>query len=288
MDSEHRRIVVSFLETLPQVEFCCVYGSSLHTNNLDKSSMIDLILGVADPQQWHAENLKRNRDHYAPWIAHFGGAQLITDVADEIGVGVHFNPFVPHKDKVDLIVDTLNVRELNELNLTASVAATLLLWPSLVTEVQLYSNICRLSYMGDVRMLFAEDRDKVAKIVNSQLPLFQTLYRPRLKALQSKEVIRMFYDTDQTLHIQEGNGKGALLDQLPRRIISLTEAKLGSNIRPGTCPDGAAYYLQTVLKRKVMISSARQAVAGLLSAGINRGLRYAGRKMLKAWKSYRW
>ncbi|XP_051147391.1 uncharacterized protein LOC127262645 isoform X3 [Andrographis paniculata] len=251
------------------------------------------------------------------WRSATGAA--ITDVADEIGVGVHFNPFVPHKDKVfkygvirmhdlvedvlswqhfyasgrlqkpvDLIVDTLNVRELNELNLTASVAATLLLWPSLVTEVQLYSNICRLSYMGDVRMLFAEDRDKVAKIVNSQLPLFQTLYRPRLKALQSKEVIRMFYDTDQTLHIQEGNGKGALLDQLPRRIISLTEAKLGSNIRPGTCPDGAAYYLQTVLKRKVMISSARQAVAGLLSAGINRGLRYAGRKMLKAWKSYRW
>lgn len=28
-------------------------------------------------------------------------------------------------------------------------------------QVELYAKICSLSYMGDLRMLFAEDRDKV-------------------------------------------------------------------------------------------------------------------------------
>uniref|UniRef100_A0A2C9W6T8 Phosphatidate cytidylyltransferase, mitochondrial n=1 Tax=Manihot esculenta TaxID=3983 RepID=A0A2C9W6T8_MANES len=107
----------SFLEVLPSVEFCCVYGSALHPNNYDKSSMVDYILGVSDPQQWHSENLKLNGDHYASWMVHFGGAKLITEVAEEIGVGVHFNPFITWKGKMlkygvvrmhDLVQDIMN------------------------------------------------------------------------------------------------------------------------------------------------------------------------------------
>uniref|UniRef100_A0A2K1XXK6 Uncharacterized protein n=1 Tax=Populus trichocarpa TaxID=3694 RepID=A0A2K1XXK6_POPTR len=41
----------SFLKVLPPVGFCCVYGSSLHPNNNDKSSMVDYIIGVSDPKQ---------------------------------------------------------------------------------------------------------------------------------------------------------------------------------------------------------------------------------------------
>ncbi|KAJ6874079.1 hypothetical protein NC651_032809 [Populus alba x Populus x berolinensis] len=45
----------SFLKVLPPVGFCCVYDSSLHPNNNDKSSMVDYIIGVLDPKQWHSE-----------------------------------------------------------------------------------------------------------------------------------------------------------------------------------------------------------------------------------------
>ncbi|KAI7746957.1 hypothetical protein M8C21_021172, partial [Ambrosia artemisiifolia] len=107
----------SLLKVLPPVDFCCVYGSSLHPNNNDKSSMEDYILGVSDPQQWHSENLKLNRDHYASWMASVGGAKLITKAADRIGVGVHFNPFVSWNNKMykygvvrmdDLVEDILS------------------------------------------------------------------------------------------------------------------------------------------------------------------------------------
>ncbi|KAL3616649.1 hypothetical protein CASFOL_039043 [Castilleja foliolosa] len=51
MDGEKRPELASLLQTLPPVEFGCIYGSSLHPNNSDKTSMIDYILGVADPQE---------------------------------------------------------------------------------------------------------------------------------------------------------------------------------------------------------------------------------------------
>ncbi|CAN1845109.1 Phosphatidate cytidylyltransferase, mitochondrial [Linum perenne] len=194
MERSEKTKLSCFLKTLPPIEFCCVYGSTLHPNNSDKSSMIDYIIGVADPLKWHSENLKLNRDHYASWMVHLGGAKLITEVADDIGVGVHFNPYVTWNDKmvkygvvrmhdlvqdilnwqrfytsgrlqkpVHVLVDNLDVEKLNACNLRAAIAAALLILPSKFTEVlsYLYSKICSLSYMGDLRMLFAEDKNKV-------------------------------------------------------------------------------------------------------------------------------
>ncbi|XP_044497666.1 phosphatidate cytidylyltransferase, mitochondrial-like [Mangifera indica] len=96
LENEKRAELVSFLKAVPSVEFCCVYGSTLHPNNKDKSAMVDYILGVSDPLQWHSQ---------------------ITQVADDIGVGVHFNPFVTWNDRMlkygvvrmhDLVQDILN------------------------------------------------------------------------------------------------------------------------------------------------------------------------------------
>ncbi|KAB1227505.1 hypothetical protein CJ030_MR1G027444, partial [Morella rubra] len=154
----------SFLKVLPPVEFCCVYGSALHPNNLDKSTMVDYILGVSNPEQWHSQ---------------------ITEIADEIGVGVHFNPFVSWNNKmlkygvvrmhdliqdiinwerfylsgrlqkpVCILVDNLDIEKVNSANLRAAISASLLLLPPKFTEEDLYAKICGLSYMGDLRMLF--------------------------------------------------------------------------------------------------------------------------------------
>lgn len=49
----------------------------------------------------------------------------------------------------------------------------------------------------------------------------------------------------------------------------------------------AAKCMQKVLRRTVMVSSARQAVAGLLTAGGVNAVRYLSNKMCKAWKSLR-
>ncbi|KAH6776214.1 hypothetical protein C2S52_013775 [Perilla frutescens var. hirtella] len=48
----------------------------------------------------------------------------------------------------------------------------------------------------------------------------------------------------------------------------------------------AADCLRKILRRKVMVSSARQAVAGLVTVGAVHGLKYVGKKMKKAWRSW--
>lgn len=45
--------------------------------------------------------------------------------------------------------------------------------------------------------------------------------------------------------------------------------------------------MQGALRRKVMVSSARQAVSGLLAVGGVKAAKYLASKMCKAWRSWR-
>ncbi|CAA0818738.1 Unknown protein [Striga hermonthica] len=319
MDDEKRPGLACLLETLPAVEFGCIYGSSLHPNNSDKTSMVDYILGVADPEQWHAENLKMNRNHYASWIIQLGGARLITGVAENIGVGVHFNPFVSHQNQmfkygvvrardlvqdilewerfylsgrlqkpVNVVVDSLEIEKLNSVNLKAVTSAALLIMPSNFSEEELYAKICSLSYMGDLRMLFAEDKNKVKKIVQGQFHLFQRMYTPLLEELAARDFLRISSSADKKLNIIQDCGLSttcSLVSHLPSTVRSKMRIKLGEGktmdesgravqkvlIRS---KEEAAYCVHKILRQKVMVSSARQAVAGLVTSGAVHGLKY--------------
>ncbi|XP_057812009.1 uncharacterized protein LOC131026238 isoform X1 [Salvia miltiorrhiza] len=330
MGAEMRAEHASFLDTLPPVEFACIYGSSLHPNNFDKKSMVDYILGVANPQQWHAENLKLNRNHYASWMVHLGGARLITGVADHIGVRVHFNPFVSHRDRmfkygvvrmndlvqdilvwesfylsgrlqkpVNVIVDNSEIEKLNFVNVKAAASAALLLLPSKFSEEELYAKICSLSYMGDLRMLFAEDRNKVKKIVQGQFKLFQKMYNPFIEEFAAQDLLRLSSSADQKVNLIQDCGLSttcSLVSSLPLPLRCHTGMKLGEKKaidesgraaqKVAIKKEEAANYIRKILRRKVMVSSARQAVAGLLTVGAVHGVKYVGSKMKKAWRSW--
>ncbi|PON48000.1 Mitochondrial matrix Mmp [Trema orientale] len=286
MEKDNKAELESFLKVIPPVEFCCVYGSALHPNNHDKSKLVDYILGVPNPQEWHAENLKLNRDHYASCILRLGGARLVTEVADKIGVGVHFNPYVNWNDKmfkygvvrmhdlvqdilnwerfylcgrlqkpVHILVDNLDVESLNSVNLRAAVSAALLLLPMKFSEEDLYAKICSLSYTGDLRMLFAEDRHK-------DLLAAHTLVSSLPPAVRSEMATKL---GEKKCFSESGQAVRELM------ISSREEA---------------AKCMQKILKRKVMVSSARQAISGLLAVGGVNGMRYLASKMTKAWKSW--
>ncbi|KAG7963763.1 hypothetical protein I3843_09G134300 [Carya illinoinensis] len=291
----------SFLKVLPPVEFCCVYGSALHPNNRDMSTMVDYILGVSNPEQWHSQNLQMNKNHYASWMVHLGGPKLITEIADEIGVGVHFNPFVTWNHKVHILVDNLDIENVNSANLKAAITAALLLLPPKFTEEDLYAKICSLSYMGDLRMLFAEDRNKVKKIVQAQFDLFQSRYRPFLEEYEAMELLRFMSSGSGQTNVSQDCGLSAarsLVSSLPPMVRSKMGVKLGQEkklVESGRVihevsigsREEAAKCMQKVLRRTVMVSSARQAVAGLLTAGGVNAVRYLSNKMCKAWKSLR-
>ncbi|KAM7505693.1 hypothetical protein LguiB_004597 [Lonicera macranthoides] len=320
----------NLLKVLPPVDFCCIYGSTLHPNNHDKSSMVDYILGVSNPQQWHTENLKMNGDHYASWIVPLGGAKLVTDIADQIGAGVHFNPFVTWNDEmykygvvrmkdlvedilkwesfylsgrfqkpVHIIVDNADIENLNSVNLRAATSAALLLLPSKFTEEDLYAKICSLSYMGDLRMLFAEDKNKVRKIAQGQFDLFKAMYKPFVEDFATKELLRFSSSGGHQVNISQDCGlfaASSLVSSLPQTIRSEMGMKLGETKKLNQTGrvirevvigsrEEAAKCMQKVLRRRVMVSSARQAVAGLLTVGPINGARYLAKKMQKAWKS---
>ncbi|XP_059439626.1 uncharacterized protein LOC132172194 isoform X1 [Corylus avellana] len=255
----------SFLKVLPPVDFCCVYGSALHPNNHEKSTMVDYILGVSDPEQWHSQNLKMNKRHYASWLAHLGGARMITQIADEIGVGVHFNPFVSWNDKmfkygivrmhdlvqdilnwerfylsgrlqkpVHILVDNLDLENVNSSNLRAAISAALLLLPPKFTEEDLYAKICSLSYMGDLRMLFAEDKNKVKKIVQGQFDLFQSRYKSFLEEYEAKELLRLTSYGSRQTNISQDCGLSVarhLVNTLPPMVRSQMGMKLGEKTK---------------------------------------------------------
>lgn len=321
----------SFLKVLPPVGFCCVYGSSLHPNNNDKSSMVDYIIGVSDPKQWHSENMELNEDHYASWMVPLGGAKLITQVADKIGVGVHFNPFVTWNDKmlkygvvrmhdlvqdvlhwerfylcgrlqkpVHILVDNLDIGDVNSVNLRAAVSAALLLLPSKFTEEDLYSKICSLSYMGDLRMLFAEDKNKVKRIVEGQFGLFQSMYKPFLKEYEAKELLTFSLPDSHQATISQDCSLSmthSLVHSLPPLVRRKMGMKLGEmqvlkdsgrvlhEVVNGSREE-AARSMQRIIRRTVMVSSARQAVSGFLAAGGINATRYLANKVRKAWKSW--
>ncbi|XP_058224782.1 uncharacterized protein LOC131333954 isoform X1 [Rhododendron vialii] len=330
METEKKLEIAALLKVLPPVEFCCVYGSALHPNNTDKSSMVDYILGVADPLQWHTENMKINRDHYASWMVHLGGAKLITEVADEIGVGVHFNPFVTWKDKmykygvvrmddlirdilnwerfylsgrlqkpVRVLVDNLDIGNINSVNLRAATSAALLLSPSRFSEENLYATICSLSYMGDLRMFFAEDKHKVNKIVQGQFTLFQSMYKPFLEEFATKDLLIFTSSVGNQINVSQDCGLSAassLVSRLPSAIRSDMALKLGNKTQLSESGqvthelaipsrEAAAECMRKIVRCRVMVSSARQAVSGLLTIGAVHGVRYVANKMRKAWKS---
>ncbi|TKY59714.1 Phosphatidate cytidylyltransferase [Spatholobus suberectus] len=321
----------SFLQVLPPVEFACVYGSSLHPSNHDKTTMTDYILGVSDPKQWHSENLKFNKHHYASWMVHLGGERLITGVADKIGVGVHFNPFVTWNGKlfkygvvrmhdllqdvqywekfylcgrlqkpVHIVVDNLDVSSTNSVNLRAAVSAALLLLPSEFTEADLYAKVCSLSYTGDVRMLFAEDKNKVKKIVTGQFDLFHSMYKPFLEEYEAKELLRLSSTANDQIHVSQDCDLSvacSLVSALPPSIRSQMSMMQGEKTKLRetgrvihdtkiSAREEAANCLQRILRRRVMVSSARQAISGLLAVGGVNASRYLAKKVSKAWKSW--
>eukprot|EP00850_Spirogloea_muscicola_P009827 SM000056S17945 [mRNA] locus=s56:187015:190168:- [translate_table: standard] len=168
--------------------------------------MVDYILAVDCPRAWHAENLLLNPHHYSPLLA-WAGAPAVAGLADRWGVGVYFNTMVPWQDGMikygviatsrlydDLVtwsnlyvagrlqkpvkhlVDNRGICKLNRLNVQSALAAALLLLPQHFSEEELYLAVCQLSYLGDIRMYFAEDRKKVERIVQGNPGGFRQLY----------------------------------------------------------------------------------------------------------------
>uniref|UniRef100_A0A182Y5D4 Phosphatidate cytidylyltransferase, mitochondrial n=1 Tax=Anopheles stephensi TaxID=30069 RepID=A0A182Y5D4_ANOST len=203
------------LSKFPQsFSFCFAYGSGVkqqlgYESVRSKRNMIDLIYVVDNAHRWHTANLDQNFEHYSGM--RLLGGDVIAKYQETFGARVYFNTLVqiPDEDVIikygvvstkDLLEDLTDWRCLYlagrlhkpveiirnassskiqnaiEQNLRSAVHAALLLLPEKFTEFELYRAISNLSYSGDFRMIFGENKDKVNNIVRPQLENFRNLY----------------------------------------------------------------------------------------------------------------
>ena len=180
-------------------------------------------------------------------------------------------------------------------NLSAALDVALLLSEARFSQTQLLRTICGLSYTGDVRMGWAEDRAKLERLVEGSRPQLEALYAPQLDAAAGAGLVERL-DADSWRLTEAGAAADApRLQGLPGALLHTIGRACGS--APGTSPakalaaalraDRAAAQrlVQASLARIVRASSARQTALGLLSAGVGKSAAYGLAKLRKAWRS---
>ncbi|KAL2203411.1 mitochondrial matrix Mmp37 [Sarocladium strictum] len=201
--------------SITDAEFRAVHPKpppSLVKSQKGAPKVLDFVFGVTHTEHWHSINMKQHRDHYSGLASLGSGA--VSRVQDW-GAGVYYHPYIEVNGmlikygvtSIDNLVNDLSswdslylagrlqkpvkilrdhprVRLANQHNLIAAIRTAMLLLPPEFSEVDLYSTIAGLSYLGDPRMsLPTENKSKVSNIVDNNIVHFRRLYAPLVKTL---------------------------------------------------------------------------------------------------------
>nr|CAG4647931.1 EOG090X06VP [Moina brachiata]SVE93034.1 EOG090X06VP [Moina brachiata] len=309
------------------LKFAFAYGSGAfrqHGHKSTEENVVDLIFAVDNPEEFHRDNLRMNPKHYSS--LKYLGPHSLASFQERWGARVYFNTLVPyqygvlkygvissssliadlldwewlyisgrlHKPVLPLIVpDVLHpVRSALQVNLQSALHAALILLPDMFHEEMLYRTIAGLSYSGDFRMTFGEDRNKVNNIVRPQIEKFREIYSPLWPSL----VAWAEFNTTTGRCEQDTSPAARLfhLNLLPKR---LQQAVVDQWNRDGRWQDvedvfrAAAYdtecpeIVKEAVQKIVKTSSWTQSLKNIPTAGIFKSIRYSFAKVKKMWKS---
>jgi len=289
-----------------------------------KHVMIDLMFTVENPYNWHAQNMLTNPSHYSSM--RLLGSNAIARYQENYAAKVYFNTLVPLDDELyikygvmsakDLVVDLLDWRDLYvagrlqkpveiirsptnskvhsalELNLQSAIHAALLLLPKEFTEYELFCAITSLSYNGDFRMIFGENRNKVQNIVKPQMDSFRALYHPVAEVFKDVLEYSIEANPDNVVCRQDKSPVVTLqhLSQLPkwpiRRIVkNWNRGKYRMDtedvMRAVACSPMCQEIVRRALSDIVWQSSIKQSIKNIPTAGASKSLQYSWSKALK-------
>lgn len=307
------------------------YGSGvkeqLGYDRAKKKSLIDLIICVDNSFRWHAENLEKHPSHYS--AIKMLGSRWVARYQEDLASRIYFNTLVPipeegvmikygvittkhliedlldwrdlylagrmHKP-VEIIKSPNNIKIENAMdnNLKSAVHAALVLLPKSFTEYEFYYTIANLSYMGDFRMTFGENKEKVKNIVRPQLEEFRALYGPTLKMF--KDYISFPTAIKHEIACEQDISPVARLHHLsslpkwPIRYICRdwnrgrykqdTEDVLRAVAYSSICQETVRSSLNAIVFR----SSAKQSLKNIISAGVAKSIKYSWAKIQKMLK----
>jgi translocator assembly and maintenance protein 41 len=308
------------------------YGSRVikQDGNLNGGDLVDVIIAVDNPLQWHQENLSRNNHHYSLLKRLPQAAEQIVRIQEDYGAGVYFNPYVTigslsikygviktdhlirdlldwtdlyvagrlHKP-VEFIVNTCDrnerLRSALRFNKESAIRAALLQLPESFETSQFYKTITNLSYNGDPRMWFGEDKNKINNIVSKQMDRFDQLYLPIIKMSPAfRDSVHL--SESKRLITQDCSPSVILknLKLLPKNVKRRICSSYGREARTSECDVVLASLSRNidcdkkvtrVLASIVLKSSSIQSMKGLLTAGLLKSLRYSHRKLVKSFVS---
>lgn len=305
------------------------YGSEVvkQGGNRSGGDLVDIIFVVDDPLKWHQENLNRNNQHYSAIRFLSNSAKKVVKLQENYGGRIYYNPYVNianlpikygviktehliedlimwsqlyvagrlHKP-VEFLVNTCDknerLRTAMRFNKESAIRASLLQLPEVFDPQQLYRTITSLSYLGDLRMIFGEDKNKIDNIVSRQTERFDQLYLPIIKMNHNFKDYVQWNESKKTF-TQNLSPKAILnnLRLLPncvRKNVSETygreartiesEALLSSLSRNINCDKVLQQAIASIVRR----SSLSQSLKGLLTAGVIKSVKYSQRKLMKS------
>ncbi|KAJ8046912.1 Phosphatidate cytidylyltransferase, mitochondrial [Holothuria leucospilota] len=298
--------------------FVFAYGSGVfqQMGNSNPDNMIDFVFAVDHSKDWHAKNLERNPQHYSG--LKIFGPRAIAAYQERLGAGAYYNTLVKCEKRLvkygiiqtDCLIKDLNdwdqlyisgrlhkpvhvvkrdsnkdLFEALQNNLKSALRTALLLLPERFTSEQLFHTIAGLSYHGDFRMTFGENKNKVDNIVGANLEHFQEYYKPYLG-----EFTHLHWNSDKSWY-EQGTSPAIVfnhLKRLPSHLQRVIVTKVDKKTRDveevlGRISEerNHAELVNEGVKGIVTKSSRSQSIKAIFAAGIVKTIKYSGQKILK-------
>lgn len=302
--------------------FCFAYGSGVKKQlgyadgNNAKKPMIDLVFCVNNSLEWHRKNMQTNSSHYS--AVRMLGSSAVAKIQTQFGARVYCNTLIPLDDgstikygvvttndlKSDLIdwrhlylagrlhkpIDVLyppqsDIENAIATNFNNAVHVSLCLLPERFTYFDLFYTIANLSYAGDFRMIFGENKDKVRNIVAPQLADFRDLYTPIL-AQHSRYVTLPMNESGQLVQDKSEATTLYHLQHLPKTLqkeIFRREAAAADeqSLKRLSNEPNLPRIVQKGVNQIVWSSSVSQSIKNIPTAGLSKAIRYSWKKVLK-------
>ncbi|EJW86259.1 hypothetical protein WUBG_02828 [Wuchereria bancrofti] len=301
------------LDILPldTVEYACAYGSGAvpQENDGTLGEMVDFIIATRDSKQFHKQNLRMNPTHYS--LLRFLGYQKIAQVQRNYAARVYCNTRVSYQgylikysviDTDDLLLDLIEWRWMYLAGrlqkhvvdvISPSPRITLAMEKNRSSALQFYNELISLSYRGDFRMSFGEDKNKIGRIADGSRAQLNQIYVPLLKADEDVFIQGRTIEQDRCDAVLFKRITGLpfnVLWNLQRRINSINgkqndiEEIAASLARRLDGPKPVAAAIEDIVWRSALQQTAKNA----FSAGIMRSTAYAFVKITKMLKSLKY
>lgn len=314
------------------IVYCFAYGSGVkkqlgYENQIQKP-ILDFVFCVDDSKKFHEQNLEKFESHYSG--LRYLGSTFLSLYQDKLGARVYFNTLVEipdlnltlkygiietsklqadlndweqlylagrlHKPVTNVIQPTDLANPLNlalQKNLESAFRTALLLLPERFTDQELFHCISNLSYKGDFRMIFGENKNKVKNIVKAQSGNFFDLYYPVFRkcsdfigVAKSDDHGGYSFEQDKSIDMIEKH-----LHILPKNLQRHIISNSGQNksyrevVTKISSKETLPKVVQLAIDDIVWSSSIRQSIKNIPSAGVFKSLVYSWRKILRQFQN---